>query len=241
MKRTVLIVLFILTSLSCVAVHGQQNKEDNRVRTRERLGQLLEKVGPDLKVAFSQSQKQPFNYVGLLKAGLVNAESFEIVISVTANDTIGFRIYPHYRNGYINVDKLQNRDALMRLLLRLSDSAFLFWGADDAGDVFTGYTFTLESGFPEESIKVVLNSIANSDKFIGEMRTLLDAPIEDVSVIKPTSPRAQPAKVRTAKIRSTKTRSSRVRSSKARSSKIRPAKVRGAHRSRKTRRGRRRR
>ena len=111
------------------------------------LAQLLEKAGPDLKVAFSQSQKQPFNYVGSLKTGLVNAESFEIVISVTPNETIGFRIYPHYKNGYINVDKAKNSAGLMRLLLRLSDRAFLFWGADEAGDIFTGYTFTLESGF----------------------------------------------------------------------------------------------
>jgi hypothetical protein len=138
------------------------------------LSQLLEKAGPDLKVPFTQSQKQPFNYLGSLKSGLVNAESFEIVISVTPNDTIGFRIYPHYKNGYINIDKAKNSPALMRLLLKLSDQAFLFWGVDDAGDVFTAYTFTLESGFPEESIKTVLNSIVNSDKFVGEMRPYID-------------------------------------------------------------------
>jgi hypothetical protein len=173
MTRTFLIVLFILTTLSGAAVHGQ-SKEANRVRTRETLAQLLEKAGPEVKVSFNQSQKQPFNYVGSLKTGLVNAESFEIVISVTPNETIGFRIYPHYKNGYINVDKAKNNAALMRLLLRLSDRAFLFWGADEAGDIFTGYTFTLESGFPEESIKIVLRSIVNSDKFIGEMRPFID-------------------------------------------------------------------
>ena len=125
------------------------------------------KAGPDVKVAFSQSQKQPFNYVGSLRAGLVNADSFEIVVSVTPKDTIGFRVYPHYNRGYINVDKVKDPVAFMRQLLRLSDRAFLYWGADEAGDVFTGYTFTLESGFPEEAIKIVLRSIANSDKFIG--------------------------------------------------------------------------
>jgi hypothetical protein len=174
MKRTVLIVLFILTTLSGPAVYGQQDKEANRVRTREMLAQLLDKAGPDIKVAFSQSQKQPFNYVGLLKTGLVNAESFEIVISVTPNETVGFRIYPHYKNGYINVDKAKNSAGLMKLLLRLSDRAFLFWGADETGDIFTGYTFTLESGFPEEAIKIVLSSIVNSDKFVGEMRPFID-------------------------------------------------------------------
>jgi len=175
MMRAVLTVLLILTTLSVQAVYGQeQEKEANRVRTRQMLGQLLEKAGPDLKVSFSQSQKQPFNYLGSLKAGLVNAESFEIVISVTPNETIGFRIYPHYKNGYINIDKAKNSPALMRLLLKLSDQAFLFWGVDEAGDIFTGYTFTLESGFPEDSIRTVLSSIINSDKFVGEMRPFID-------------------------------------------------------------------
>lgn len=211
MKRIVLIVLFTLTAVSGPAVYSQQDKDANRVRTREMLARLLEKAGPEMKVAFSQSQKQPFNYVGSLKTGLVNAESFEIVISVTPNDTIGFRIYPHYKNGYINIDKANNRTAIMRLLLRLSDTAFLFWGADDAGDVFTGYTVTLESGFPEESIKIVLNSIVNSDKFVGEMRAFLDAPVEAVHVTKPKPRRAKPAKKARPARRLTKPRRSRRR------------------------------
>jgi hypothetical protein len=174
MKRAFAIVLFILATLSVSAVYGQQDDEAARNRTRERLGALLEKSGPDINMAFSQSQKQQFNYVGTLRTGLVNAESFEIVISVTAKDTIGFRIYPHYNKGYINVDNPKDRAGLMRLLLRLSDRAFLFWGADESGDIFTGYTFTLESGFPEEAIKIVLRSIVNSDKFVGEMRPFID-------------------------------------------------------------------
>jgi hypothetical protein len=187
MKRTFVIVLSILTTISvsqvCHAtraaragtwVYGQQDDEAVRNRTRERLAQLLEKSGPGINITFSQSEKQPYNYVGTLRTGLVNADSFEIVISVTPKATIGFRIYPHYKSGYINVDKAKDRAALMRLLLRLSDRAFLFWGADEAGDIFTGYTFTLESGFPEEAIKIVLRSIVNSDKFVGEMRPFLD-------------------------------------------------------------------
>ena len=174
MKRTFAIVLFILTTITVGSVYGQQDDPAARVRTRERLAALLDKSGPDLHVTFTQSQKQPFNYVGSLRTGLVNADSFEIVISVTPKDTIGFRIYPHYNKGYINVDKVKDPAAFMRLLLRLSDRAFLYWGADEAGDVFTGYTFTLESGFPEEAIKIVLLSIVNSDKFIGELRPSID-------------------------------------------------------------------
>jgi hypothetical protein len=174
MKRIFVIVLFILSTLSVSAVYSQQDAGAARNRTRERLAALLEKTGPVIKVDFKQGQKQPYNYVGSLKTGLVNAESFEIVISVTESDTIGFRVYPHYNKGYINVDKARDRAGLMKLLLRLSDRAFLFWGADETSDVFTGYTFTLESGFPEEAITIVLRSIVNSDKFIGEMRPFID-------------------------------------------------------------------
>ena len=187
MKRVFVVVLFVLTTISVTSVchptraaragrpvRSQQDDEAVRNRTRERLAQLLEKAGPEVNVAFSQSQKQTYNYVGTLKTGLVNADSFEIVISVTPKETIGFRIYPHYKSGYINVDNAKDRVSLMRLLLRLSDRAFLFWGADESGDVFTGYTFSLESGFPDEAIKIVLRSIVNSDKFVGEMRPFLD-------------------------------------------------------------------
>jgi hypothetical protein len=174
MRRNFAIGVFILITITVPSIYGQQDDEAVRNRTREQLAQLLEKAGPDVKIGFSQSQKKPYNYVGTLKSGLVNAESFEIVISVTPKETIGFRIYPHYNKGYINVDNVKDRAALMRLLLRLSDRAFLFWGADESGDIFTGYTFTLESGFPEEAIKIVLRSIVNSDKFVGEMRPFID-------------------------------------------------------------------
>ena len=166
----------MLAAFSVVPVFAQEEDLAERDVTRKRLAELLEKEGPAIKVEFAQSQKQPYNYVGTLRDGLANAESFEIVISVTPKDTIGFRIYPYYKNGYVNVDKVSDRAALMRLLLRLSDRAFLFWGADEAGDVFTGYTFTLESGFPEEAITIVLKSIVNSDKFVGEMRPIWNCP-----------------------------------------------------------------
>jgi len=178
MKRSFVIVLFVLATISVSTVYGQQDDEAVRNRTRERLAVLLEKAGPTINVAFTQSQKQPYNYVGSLKTGLVNADSFEIVISVTPKETIGFRIFPHYKSAYINVDKAWDRSGLMRLLLRLSDRAFLYWGADEVGDVFTGYTFTLESGFPDEAITMVLRSIVNSDKFVGEMRPFIESSSE---------------------------------------------------------------
>ncbi len=72
------------------------------------------------------------------------------------------------------MDKVKNSAALMRQLLQLSDQAFLFWGIDSSADVFCGFTITLESGFPEEALRVVLNSIHNMDKFVGDMRPAID-------------------------------------------------------------------
>jgi len=44
----------------------------------------------------------------------------------------------------------------MEKLLQLSYDHFFLWGADDALDAFARYSFTLESGFPEEAIKVLI-------------------------------------------------------------------------------------
>jgi hypothetical protein len=68
-------------------------------------------------------------------------------------------------------------NGLMRKLLWYSDQNFLFWGADDTGDVFSGYTVTLESGFPQDAIVTVLRSIRNTDKYVGEMRPFIDGSV----------------------------------------------------------------
>jgi hypothetical protein len=146
----------------------------SRNATREKLRHLLDTAGPKINVAFKQSDKNPYNFFGTMSTGLTNADGLEVLISVTPKETIAFRVYPHYKGGYINVDKARDRTGLMRLLLRLSDRAFLYWGADETGDVFTGYTFTLESGFPEEAIDIVLRSIVNSDTFVGEMKSSIN-------------------------------------------------------------------
>src|SRR6266550_5591529 len=145
------ILLSVLTiALGVPALRAQDTDVATRNRNREQLASLLDRVGPGIYMTFRQSQKEPYNYTANLTEGMTNAESFEVVLSVTTVNTYGLRAYPHYKNGYINVDKARNNGALMRLLLRLTDRAFLFWGVDEVGDVFTGYTFTLESGFPEE-------------------------------------------------------------------------------------------
>lgn len=170
MRPIVVALICALTVTTGVpAVYGQQtSNETARLRTRDQLTQLLDTVGPVIGVAFRQSQKNPFNYIGTMQ-GLTNADSLEIVISVTKSETIGFRIYPHYKGGYINVNDASDRVGLMKQLLLMSDQNFLFWGADSDGDVFAGYTVTLESGFPNEAMRIVLRSIRNLDKFVGDM------------------------------------------------------------------------
>ena len=135
---------------------------------------MLAETGPKIKVTFRQSDQQPYNFVGLMKEGLTNADSFEIVILVGDQETIHFRIFPKYKGAYINVDKASDRAGLLRQMVRLSDKNFLYWGADESFDVFAGYNFTLESGFPKESVNVVLNSIKNLDEFIGQMKSSID-------------------------------------------------------------------
>lgn len=168
------LLLFALILAGAPAIFGQGTSDASRDKTRERLNALLQRVGPGVKVDFSQSQKSQYVFIGSLRDGLTNSDFMEIVISVTPSETINVRVFPHYKGGYINIDKARNPTQLLRQLVQFNQKTFLFWGADDTGDVFTGYTFTLESGFPDEAIKVVLGSIKNSDQFVGEMRPSID-------------------------------------------------------------------
>ncbi len=170
----VCVVLFALLAFTGPPAGAQQDAA--RDATREKTRQVLQDFGSQagVNVAFRQSTKQPYNFTGSMTSGLKNAESLEIVISVSAKNSINFRIYPHYNGGYINVGKARDMSGLMRKLLYLNDENFLFWGADDSGDVFSGFTFTLESGFPQDAIVEVLRSIHNTDRFVGELRPFVD-------------------------------------------------------------------
>jgi hypothetical protein len=181
MKRDKLlpVIITILGVFSYVPVATAQTpaqKEAARIETREKLRALLAASGPKrgIETAFRQSEKQPFNFVGVKRGKFTNTEGFEIVIGVSKDQTIGFRIYPYYKGGYINLEKASNSAGLMRKLLNLTDHNFLFWGADDTGDVFAGYTFTLESGFPDKAIEIVLYSIDPLDPYVGDMRSFID-------------------------------------------------------------------
>jgi len=181
MLRSRLFPFATLAVLACACVAPAQTptpaqKEAARVATREKLRALLAASGPKrgIEIAFRQSEKQPFNFVAVKRGGFANAEGFEVVVGVSNDETIGFRIYPYYKGNYVNVNKARDSAGLMKKLLNLSDHNFLFWGADDTGDVFAGYTFTLESGFPDKAIEVVLYSIAPLDQYVGQMRPFID-------------------------------------------------------------------
>jgi hypothetical protein len=173
--RSFRIALLVVAALiaSGPAAHAQPDPRD---ATREQVRQVLASGGSrtDVNVTFRQSDKNPYNFVGSMTAGMRNVDSLEVVVSVTKSNTIGFRVYPHYKNGYINIGKAKDPNGLMRRLLYLSDQNFLFWGADDSGDIFAGFTVTLESGFPQDVLVIVLRSVRNSDKFVGELRPFVD-------------------------------------------------------------------
>ena len=169
-------LLFSLTVVRSSAFAQQPAASASRDATRDSLRALLETAGKrsDVDVEFKQSTKQPYNFVGSMKDKLENVVSLEIVVSVTTSDTIGFRVYPHYKSNYINVAKATDGPGLMHKMLTFSDSNFLFWGADSTDDVFCGYTFTMESGFPDKAIVVVLRSIRSTDRFVGELKPFID-------------------------------------------------------------------
>ncbi len=171
-------VLALTATVGAAGAHAQtsQEKEAARVATRDKLSTLLTNVGQrkEVNIEFKQSTASPYVFGGVMRVGLKNTESLEITVTVRPDATLDFRVYPHYKGGYINVDKAKNISGLMRKLLAMSASNFLYWAIDDAGDVFAGYTITLESGFPPEAITVVLYSIKNTDGFVGELRTYIE-------------------------------------------------------------------
>jgi hypothetical protein len=158
------------TPKTAPAPKSEESESESRDAVREKVRAILTAAGQKLNVEFKQGTTQPYNFVGLLKTGLKTADAFEIVVSIGEHDTIHFRVYPYFAGEYINLDKVKNSNALARQMIRFSDTNFLYWGADDDFDIFAGYSFTLESGFPEESFRVVLMSIPKLDEFVLQMK-----------------------------------------------------------------------
>lgn len=169
---TAILVFLVLAPIAA----AQETEPSPRDVTREKLRAVLEAAGklPDVKTTFHQGDKEPYNFLATIEDNLTHAKMLEIVIRVTPNDTLGFRVFPHYKDGYINADKVQDKAGLMRTMLLFSDRNFLFWGIDEAGDVFSGYTITLESGFPDAAVETVVRSLRNTDAFVGTLRPYID-------------------------------------------------------------------
>ena len=110
-------VVIFLTILAAAPAIFSQEPNPAREKTRERLNALLQRLGPEMGVTFKPTSKSQFVFTGVLREGLKNAEQFEIVISVSTSDTIGFRIFPHYKGGYINIEKARNSAQLLRKLV----------------------------------------------------------------------------------------------------------------------------
>ena len=62
----------------------------------------------------------------------------------------------------------------MQRLPQFSYHNFFFWGADDTRDIFAGYQFPLESGFPEAALEVVIRSVPLIDESVGEMGAFIE-------------------------------------------------------------------
>jgi hypothetical protein len=147
----------------------------SRDQTRDQLRELLATAGANnrIDIDFRQSTKNPYSVVGFKHGGMTNSEALEAVWSVTKDETIALRVYPHYNGGYINIGRARDPAGLMRKLLQLNSTNFMFWGADETGDVFAGYEFTMESGFPSEAVIVVARSITNQDQFVGQLKPFI--------------------------------------------------------------------
>src|SRR5262245_17556701 len=103
----------VLTQSSEQSTDADSAPDGERRDMRDQLRAVLNEMGPKLGVEFHQSSKNDFFFSGMLRQGLKNADSFEIVVGVSTKQTISFRIYPHRAGGYINLDKAKNSTGLM--------------------------------------------------------------------------------------------------------------------------------
>ena len=175
MKRMLQFSLLVMLALA-PALAAAQQAPLSRDAERERLRTALNRFGPmtEVGIDFRQSDKQPYNFVGIMRTGLTNAEFFEVVVGVGETHTISVRVYPHYNNAYMNLKKARDANGFMRKMLYYSHHNFFYWAADDDDDVYCIFNFTLENGFPDESMEIVLRSIRNNDQFVGQLRPFYD-------------------------------------------------------------------
>ncbi|MDQ2992433.1 MAG: hypothetical protein M3R30_06400 [Candidatus Eremiobacteraeota bacterium] len=168
-RLTALLALVAFAALPMVA-RATESLAD-RQATQAKVRATLDSYGQsDAGITFHQVEKNPFNFAGTLSNGLKNSDMLEAVVAVTNDDTINVIVYPHVDGKYVNIVKSKHAAALARKLLELNYRTFFFWGADDTDDVYASYKFTLESGYPEDSLRTALTSIPLLDQFVSEFR-----------------------------------------------------------------------
>ncbi len=159
----------VLTVSAIGAARAQSVPVDVRVDARNRLDSLLHAYGKTLGMRFFRNRDDPFEIDGFYDKDLRYSSRFELEVNITPQNTIGIRAYPQFYGDRINMDRVRDPNRLALELLHLSAHNFLHWGVDDASDVFAAYSFTLESGFPEDAVKEVLRSIPLVDGSVGEI------------------------------------------------------------------------
>lgn len=171
-KRIGLLFLFLIVAAPGFA----QNRAPTRDQTHDLLQASLARYGPTdgVNISFGPVNGHPYNFTGSATAGLKNSDSLEVVLVVSDQSTITVLVYPHYKGGYINLDRVKDPNGFMRKLLTMNSTTFFSWGADDSNDVFASFNFTLESGYPDEAMNIVLRSIRNLNGYVGQLRPLID-------------------------------------------------------------------
>jgi len=172
-------VVFSLSGSVAAATPADTVSTATRVATRSRLEALLDSTVKTLGFRrWYRSDSDPFTLQLFYDRGLRYATRLEVVINITRQNTIGFRVFPHWNgpgsSDYIDLDEARDPAGLMREALRLSSQNFLFWAMDDSRDLFAGFTITLESGFPEEAVRIVLRSIPLVDDSVGDLLRYAD-------------------------------------------------------------------
>lgn len=165
-------VIVIVSGLRPLAT--QTDTSAVRDSTRQQLEALLTTYGPARDMRFRRSGTEPYDIVGSWDKPMQFVSRFDIRVSVTRERTIGFRVYPRWHGARINLNRVRDRHRLMEKLLRDADQSFLHWAVNPDQEVFAGFTFTLESGFPEDAIKVVIRSIPLLDRSVGELAPLTE-------------------------------------------------------------------
>ncbi len=171
-KHVGFLFLFLIVAAPAFA----QNRAPSRDDARAMLQASLNKYGPTdgVNISFSGVDGHPYNFAGSATGGLKYSDSLEVVIVLSDQSTITVMVYPHYKGGYINLDKAKDSAGLMHKLLTINHTGFFSWGADDTDDVFAAFNFTLESGYPDEALNVVLRSIRNLDSYVGQLQPQID-------------------------------------------------------------------